>query len=286
MLTKLISKIIFFQGILDIVLTKSRYSAATKTALKAFSMSLKSVSALEPINIQNINSGMRVFSQFDEDGVILALFSIIGMGKKRFVDIGSGNCIQSNCTNLAINFGWDGLYIDGNEDNVKRGINFFNLQPDVWYAPPKILHSFVTTRNVNHLLESNGYTGEIDFLSIDIDGDDYWIWKNIKAISPRAVMIETNKNFGLKNGLTALGKSVLYEQASWGASISSMKKMAEKKGYVLIATNKYGCNPLFVKKKLIGNKIKQMSLHDVGLLLNRLRPNKISLLQQVIAQFY
>src|SRR5207247_8322866 len=59
-------------------------------------------------------------------------------------------------------------------------------------ADVKVLHCNVTAENINSTLLQNGLRGDIDLLSIDIDGNDYWVWKAIDAIAPRVVVIEYN----------------------------------------------------------------------------------------------
>jgi hypothetical protein len=118
-------------------------------------------------------TGYRVFSQFEEDGKLLFIFSIIGMNHKTFVEIGSDDGVNSNSANLFFNFGWHGLFIDGNPKSIKRGVKFFNKYPHPWSYKPKFTCAKVNRENVNELIEGAGYSGEIGLLSIDIDGNDY-----------------------------------------------------------------------------------------------------------------
>lgn len=84
------------------------------------------------------DTGYRVYSQFDEDGIFVFLFTVIGTHNKTFVDIGAGDGINSNCANLAINFGWHGLFIDGNSNNVARGEQYYRTHPDTFLYPPPV----------------------------------------------------------------------------------------------------------------------------------------------------
>ncbi|MCW1309085.1 MAG: hypothetical protein QXZ25_04515 [Candidatus Bathyarchaeia archaeon] len=103
--------------------------------------------------------GFRVFSQFEEDGILLYIFAAIGMGNRTFIDIGSGDGINSNCANLAINWGWYGLFIDGNLSNIERGKAYYAKHPDTALYPPKFVHAFVTRENINELIEHAGFKG-------------------------------------------------------------------------------------------------------------------------------
>jgi hypothetical protein len=134
--------------------------------------------------------GFRVFSEADEDGIPHFIFSVIGLGTRRLVDIGAGQIHGSNTTNLIVNGGWSGLLIDGDPNNVNALAAFYGASPDTKNWPPRCVQAVVTAENVNRLLEENGLTGEIDLLSIDVDGNDYWIWKAIDVVTPRVVVVE------------------------------------------------------------------------------------------------
>ena len=137
-------------------------------------------------------TGFRVFSQFEEDGMLLFIFAVMGISQGTFVDIGAADGIRSNCANLALNHGWHGLFIDGSERNVKRGRRFYSRVPHPWVYPPAFVQAFVTRENINELIGQAGFSGDIDFLTIDIDGNDYWVWDALEVISPKVVMIEAN----------------------------------------------------------------------------------------------
>ncbi len=144
-------------------------------------------------------TGFRVFSQFEEDGKLLFIFSVIGMKNKTFVEIGSDDGVNSNSANLYFNFGWHGLFIDGNPRSVRRGKKFFSKYPHPHFHKPEFRCAKVTRENINGLLEEAGFRGKTGLLSIDIDGNDYWIWDAIRVIDPEVVIIETHNEFGLNN---------------------------------------------------------------------------------------
>ena len=195
-------------------------------------------------------TGYRVFSQFEEDGKLLFIFSIIGMENNVFVEIGSDDGVNSNSANLYFNFGWRGLFIDGNAKSINRGKKFFNKYPHPWFYKPKFTCAKVTRENINALIEESGYTGEIGLLSIDIDGNDYWIWDAIKVIDPKVVIIETHNEFGLNNIVVPYDSDYAYpgkHPVYHGASPVAMNKLANKKGYRLVGANELGFNFIFVK---------------------------------------
>lgn len=211
-------------------------------------------------------TGFRVFSQFEEDGMLLFIFSVIGMTNKVFVEIGSDDGVNSNSANLYFNFGWRGLFLDANPASIKRGIRFYEKYPHTWFYKPKFACAKITRENVNAILAENGVTGEIGFLSIDIDGFDYWVWDALEVIQPQVVCIETHNEFGMENIVVPYdanyvypGKHPLYH----GASPIAMTNLAKKKGYRLVGANELGFNFIFVKNGLADKEIPEVTVASV-----------------------
>ena len=195
-------------------------------------------------------TGFRNLSQFEEDGLILFILAAIGIKSRTFVDIGSANGINSNCANLAINFGFHGLFIDGDENLIQEGRSFYNTHPDTWLYPPKFECAFIKRENINELIKKNGFSGEIDLLSIDIDGNDYWVWDALEIVDPRVVIIETHIEYGMRSVVVPYDKNYSFSNSDnkpHGASAPAMLKLAKSKGYRLVGANKFGFNLIFVK---------------------------------------
>jgi len=204
------------------------------------------------------DTGFRVYSQFEEDGILLYIFAAIGIEHKAFIDIGSGDGINSNCANFAVNFGWNGLFIDGNPANIERGKTYYATNRDTWAYPPTFVSAFIQRENINELIQNNGFAGEgIDLISIDIDGNDYWIWDNLSVVQPRVVIIETHIEFGMNSIVVPYDKDYRYpgkHPVYHGASPVAMEKLARKKGYRLVGAINYGFNTIYVKNG-IGEEI-------------------------------
>ena len=105
------------------------------------------------------DTGFRVYSQFEEDGILLYIFAAIGAKNKTFIDIGSGDGINSNCANFAVNFGWRGLFLNGNPANIERGKKYYANNPDTSLYPPSFVHAFIQRENINELIRDNGFAG-------------------------------------------------------------------------------------------------------------------------------
>jgi hypothetical protein len=193
--------------------------------------------------------GFRKYSQFEEDGILLYLFSLVAPLNRTCVEICAGNGRECMTTNLIINHGWWGHLFDGNADNVAAGKRFFAQCRETAFSPPTFTHGWVTAENVNELISSAGATGAIDLLSLDIDGMDYWVWKAITVINPNVVVCETHNLIPADRALTVPydPKFVFASEDYRGASLAAMCKLGKQKGYRLIGTHRYGFNAFFMK---------------------------------------
>lgn len=211
-------------------------------------------------------TGFRVYSQFEEDGKLLFIFSVLGMKNKTFVEIGSDDGVNSNSANLYFNFGWHGLFIDGNSKSIKRGMKFFSRYPHPWFYKPDFVCARVTRENINQILVDAGYEGEIGLLSIDIDGNDYWVWDAISVLEPQVVIIETHNEFGMNNIVVPYDPDYSYPGRHpdyHGASPVAMTRLAGKKGYRLVGANEMGFNFIFVKKGLAEKELPEVTVESV-----------------------
>lgn len=207
-------------------------------------------------------TGFRVHSEFNEDGYLLYIFSIIGTNTKISVEVGSGNGKECNTSNLIIYHGWKGLLIDASESMVKQGQLFFAASPNVVINEPKFVHSLVTIDTINDLISSNGFSGDIDLLSVDIDGNDYYILEAISCITPRVIICEINNTIPLDLSLTIPYKEDFFnywDKEYPGNSFISMSlcaadKLMKRKGYRLVAANRMGFNVIFMRNDT-GNDI-------------------------------
>ena len=212
------------------------------------------------------DTGFRVFSQFEEDGKLLFIFAAMGLSSGTFVDIGAADGINSNCANLALNFGWHGVFIDGNRGNIRRGEKFYSEHPDTRLYPSKFVHAMVTRENVNDLLRTANVPADVDLMSIDIDGNDYWVWDAIDAITPKVVIIETHIEFGSRSIVVPYDKTYVYPGKHpdyHGASPAAMKKLANKKGYRLVGSNDYGFNTIYVRTGLVEDALPEVPVETV-----------------------
>jgi hypothetical protein len=192
------------------------------------------------------------YSQDGEDGIFLYIFSRIGTTDRRFVEFGVGNPAKCNSANLVKNFGWRGLLIDCERKFVEGARAFHAPTTPGDPEPVTVVESLITVENINELIGSAGLSGEIDLLSVDIDGNDYWVWKAIEVVHPRVVVIEYNASFGSdQNLITCYDPSfVRFEKHVsgfyYGASLTALAALGRAKGYRLIGCDSGGLNAFFV----------------------------------------
>jgi len=175
----------------------------------------------------------KVFSQWGEDGIIQFLIQRIEIPNKVFVEFGVDDYRESLTRFLLINDNWNGLVMDSSKFNID-----FIKQDDVhWRYDLKAIESFVTRENINQLINQNINIQEKDIglLAIDVDGNDYWIWKEINRISPRIVVCEYNGIFGCEHSITVPYDEKFnrekkhYSNLYWGASLAALYSLAKER---------------------------------------------------------
>lgn len=191
----------------------------------------------------------RVFSQHREDGVIDYLLNLIDDDIGKFVEFGFAPD-ECNCLNLVLNRNFSGLFMDGSErkcENAKTAYKQLGL------TNVQINNVFIDKDNLNSLISSSGITGEIDVLSLDVDGNDYWFWQAIDCISPRIVVIEYNATFGPDAAVTTPydANFIRYEVHPsgfyHGTSLAAIEHLGKQKGYRLVGADETGVNAYLVK---------------------------------------
>ncbi len=212
-------------------------------------------------NIQDYE--FKIFSQFGEDGIIQYLINNLNISSKNFIEFGVENYTEANTRFLLENDNWSGLILDSSLKNI----NFIKKQNYYWRFDVLAVHSFITPENINKILKDNNYEGNIGILSIDVDGNDYWILNAIEIVNPDILIIEYNANFGLKNSVSIKYQknfsrsSKGLEKLIYGCSLAALNNLCKKKNYSLICCNKNGNNAFFVKNDLLNNKVKPISIN-------------------------
>jgi hypothetical protein len=194
----------------------------------------------------------KVSSQWGEDGIIDWLIerAQIPPIAQSFIEFGVENYRESNTRFLMQNRDWRGLIMDGNAD-VVAAVDEDSLR---WKHDITVLPAFITRENINELISSAGFHGDIGLLSIDIDGNDYWVWEAIHVVRPIICICEYNAVFGDAYPIstpynpsfnrTKAHHSNLY----FGASIAALRSLAAQKSYRFAGTNAAANNAFFVRE--------------------------------------
>ena len=192
-----------------------------------------------------------VSSQFGDDGILQYLFSRIP-AVERFVEFGVEDYLESNTRFLLEHDNWSGLVLDGRED-LEQVIQAQGLS----YRYDLVARTaFITAENIDGLLAANGFDGDIGLLSLDIDGNEYWVWKAIACARPQVVVTEFNALFGAERLLTvpydpAFDRFAAHPSGMLhGASIPALCGLAAEKGYAFVGCNAAGNNAYFVRREL------------------------------------
>lgn len=198
----------------------------------------------------------KVFSQFGDDGIIQYVLQQIDLphARRRFIEFGVQDYQESNTRFLLMNDNWSGLILDGSEGNIAKVIS----DSQFWRYDLKAVAAFIDRDNVNELFVRNGFEGEIGLLSVDIDGNDYWVWESINVVNPIIVVCEYNSTFGHEHAVTvpydpAFQRSTAhYSNLYWGASLKALCLLATRRGYAFVGCNSAGNNAYFVRQDKLG----------------------------------
>ena len=216
----------------------------------------------------------KIFSQFGDDGIIQYLISYVKPSVDTFVEFGVEDYEEANTRFLLMNNNWKGFIIDGSS----TFINHIRNSLFYWRYSLKAAESFITAENINQLLVDNGIVGQIGLLSIDIDGNDYWVWKAITAAEADIVVIEYNSLFGSERTITVPYKpdfrreEAHYSYLYFGASLAALCDLALEKGYAFVGCNQAGVNAYFVKEEKL-NGLPALSVKD-GYVYSRFRESR------------
>jgi len=190
---------------------------------------------------------LRVFSQNGEDGVLAEILRRIGVAGRTFAEFGVGDGTEGNTVFLAQVLGWSGAYMEADDGAYAALERRFAGNPRV-----ATLHAAVEPGTVEALFEQVGVAEEPDVLSVDVDGNDYWIWRALEAFRPRVVVIEYNGDLD-----PTVPKVMPYapgwrwdHTSGYGASLAALEALGADKGYRLVHTELAGVNAFFVRDEL------------------------------------
>ncbi len=202
----------------------------TESAVRRLSLDPAKLPWPERITARRFGSS----SQRGEDGVLLALLDEGAEKTRRFVELGCGDN-GGNSGFLARELGFKGLMVDGDSGDVQA------LKRELAPRGVKLRRAWITREGVDELLTDLGFTGEVDVLSIDIDGNDIWVWEALSAVQPRIVVIEYNSALGADRSVAVPYDPDFVRDRTrvmgryYGASLAALANVGARKGYRLVA---------------------------------------------------
>lgn len=203
----------------------------------------------------------KVFSQWGEDGIIQHLTRCVEIKNKTFIEFGVEDFFESNCRFLLMKDDWKGFVIDGSSSAIER----LKQSYFYWKHHLEAVHAFITRDNINDLLAGSGFEEDLGILSVDLDGNDYYVLEAITSFKPRILICEFNPVFGGARKISIPYQPDFYRTNShysnlyWGASLAAMTHLASRKGYALVGTNTAGNNAFYVRKDLLNEKLEVLS---------------------------
>jgi hypothetical protein len=190
---------------------------------------------------------LRVFSQNGEDGVLVELLNRIGVTNRFFVEVGIQDGTEGNCVALADVFGWSGVFFEADQ-------TWFELL-SAKYANTGVQsrQALVSAENFEELLDAASAPLEPDVLSIDIDGNDVYLWAAMTRYRPRVLMIEYNASIPIDAPRAQPhdpGRS--WDGGSaFGSNLQALQLVGRRQGYTLVHSEMTGTNAFFVRDDLV-----------------------------------
>ncbi len=205
----------------------------------------RSVGRSPEVRLQDYES--TVYSQAGEDGIIEKIFQLIPPTQHYAIEFGAGDGqTLSNVRQLIVHRGWGGLLIEGDAEKAEVLRTFY-----LGYRGVRTVKEWVYPANVELLFEENGVPRDLDLLVIDIDSNEYYVWRAIREFRPKVVLIEYNGMFAPPLRMVIGFHPSMYWSARdvhFGASLQSLYELGKAKGYELIGTNTIGINAFFVER--------------------------------------
>jgi hypothetical protein len=244
--------------------------ASTMLAADAAVARVKGLGPRRPLR----DAEFQVFSQWGDDGIIQYLLHQVPSLPEVFVEFGVQDYRESNTRFLLMHDNWSGLVMDGSEQFV----SFIQSEDIYWRYDLTAVASFLTRENINDVIRGAGFSGPIGILSVDIDGNDYWVWEAIDVVDPTIVIVEYNSVFGPDRAVSVpydpgfVRTKAHSSNLFWGCSVAALCHLAERKGYAFVGCNLNGNNAYFVKKSAAAN-LKQLTCKE-GYVLSRFRESR------------
>lgn len=215
----------------------------------------------------------KIFSQNGEDGIIDYILEILNINDPKFIEIGVENYIEANTRLLYHIRNSQGLIVDQSIDKNKLNKNL-----DLWKGRIKVLKRSVSPKNINNIINYEQFNKNLDLFSIDIDGLDFWVIKELPANFAKICIAEYNPLFGSEIEITVPDienfdrTNYHYSNLCWGVSLKGLISIMKKKNFTFLGTNNLKNNAFFINKDF--EKLFKQVIPDENLKLEKYTDHK------------
>lgn len=206
----------------------------------------------------------QIHSQSGEDGILQKIFEELGIENGWFCEFGAGDGENISNTRIFRENGWSGVLIEGDEERFDQLFSKKIVDGEKVYAIKKYI-SCEPGEKIDEILSKTPIPRNFDLISIDVDGNDLWIWKSMEKYRPKVVIIEYNSHFSVEESRT-----IKYDKDHrfsndryYGASAGALLKLASEKNYDLVAYTD-GLNLIFVDSDFSG-KFSKIDKDSIGI---------------------
>jgi hypothetical protein len=205
----------------------------------------------EPLRVEHW--GRKIYSQSDEDGILSEILRRLGADQQSgiVIEFGVEDGLQSN-THWLLRQGYSAVWLECDDRQAKRIRSLF-----ADYLAKGLLtlaHEMVTRDTVDARLATLANDKPVWVLSIDVDGNDYWLWQRIERIRPAVVVVEYNATYPPPVSVVQeynADRASKVKDDYWGASLSALDRLSQAKGYQLVGCGITGVNAFFVREDLV-----------------------------------
>lgn len=202
-------------------------------------------------------------SKRGEDGLLLHVLKEIGTRNRTFVEIGIQDGRECNTANLALNFGWRGVMMEAGPEYAAAAKDYYSNARNV-----TVKQAFVSKENINALLDETGADRKPDVFSLDIDGNDYWVWEAMKDFEPRVAVVEYNYTLGPNRSATIAYDSAFRYRSKFprgyhGATLLALTRLANRRGMALVGVSDFGHNAFFVRRDCLRGALREVAPANV-----------------------
>ncbi len=216
-----------------------------------------------------------VFSQMGDDGIIQWLIHHLDIPDETFIEFGVEDYRESNTRYLLMNDNWSGFIMDGSKENIDKVV----AAPYFWKYDLIAEAHFIDKENINGLIQRSEFNPTVGLMHIDLDGNDFHIWKEINVIEPLIVIVEYNSVFGIERPISVpydlkfIRTKAHFSNLYWGASLRALWVLAQEKGYVFIGCNSVGNNAYFVRCDCLNEHVREVNLEN-GFVMSKYRESR------------